>query len=68
VFLFLYSDCTHYVDPHTIITMFLYVLVVFYILLYRWIGICMCSILAVDIVIILFASLFWITIGYSPLI
>jgi hypothetical protein len=54
VFLFMYSDCTNYVDPHTIITIFLMF----------WLYLCislqmdlyfLCSILAVEIFILLLA-------------
>jgi hypothetical protein len=53
--LFMYSDCTNYVDPHSIITIFLMFWLYFMFFPYRWICTFMCSILAIDIFIVLFA-------------
>jgi hypothetical protein len=51
----MYSDCTNYVDPHTIITIFLMFWLYFIFFLTDGFVLFMCSILAVDIFIVLFA-------------
>jgi hypothetical protein len=48
VFLFMYSDCTNYVDPHTIMSIFL-ILWLYFIFFLTNGFVFFCSILAVDI-------------------
>jgi hypothetical protein len=67
VFLCMYSDCTNYVDPHTIIQIFLIFWLYFMFLLIDGCVLFLCSILAVDIFIIsfvLFAGLLRTLSGY----
>jgi hypothetical protein len=67
MFLFMYSDCTNYCRSSYDHYNFPMCLVIFYVFSYRMDLYFLCSILAVDIFIILFALFIWITKGISPL-
>jgi hypothetical protein len=67
VVLFIYSDCTNYVDPHTIITIFL--MFWLYLMFFLQMDLdFLCSILVVDIFILLFALFVGLLRGYSAYI
>jgi hypothetical protein len=67
MFLFMYSDCTNYIDPHTIITISLFIDCILYFSLQMDLYF-LCSILAVDIFIVLFALFLGLLRAYSAYI
>jgi hypothetical protein len=67
MFLFMYSDCTNTVDPHMIITIFLIFWLYFMFFLQMDLYF-LCSILAIDIFIVLFALFLGLLRAYSAYI